>query len=171
MPDQNRVWTGGRTARPPIDLQGDTVMMRDSNLNGRGRWAGYDDDRSVRSHARDDEHGQRWMRDDDHGHDEGRGRYDDDRGSDRDEHMGSRTMQRNLMRQRAEGTTCASVWEITAQSPESFEDAIRIGIARARRTTRHIQGAWVQGQEVVLRNGDIYAYRVQLKLTYLLDDR
>jgi len=143
-------------------------MMRESNMNGRGRYAGSDDDRSYHSRGHEDRD-ERWMRDDDF-----RGRGDmDDRYGDRDDRrdMASRPMQRNLMRQRAEGTTCASVWEITAQSPESFEDAIRIGIARARRTTRHIQGAWVQGQEVVLRNGDIYAYRVQLKLTYLLDDR
>lgn len=141
-------------------------MMRESNMNGRGRYPGSDDDRGYRSRGREDD--DRGMRDDDM---HGRG-IDDERYGDRFEHdMGSRPHQRNLMRQRAEGTTCASVWEITAQSPESFEDAIRIGIARARRTTRHIQGAWVQGQEVVLRNGDIYAYRVQLKLTYLLDDR
>ena len=71
---------------------------------------------------------------------------------------------------RLRGNTVASVWEVTAQSRTSFDDAIRYGIERARRTLRHIRGAWVQGQEVLLRNNEIYAYRVQLKITYVLDD-
>jgi hypothetical protein len=69
------------------------------------------------------------------------------------------------------GNSVASVWEITAQSRHSFEDAIRYGIHRARQTLRHIKGVWVQGQEVLLRSNEIYAYRVQLKVTFVLEDR
>jgi len=63
----------------------------------------------------------------------------------------------------------AKVIEITAQSPESFEDAIRQGIGKAGKTVRNISGAWVKEQSVALENGDIVAYRVDLKVTFLLD--
>ncbi|HEX5308973.1 MAG TPA: dodecin family protein [Solirubrobacteraceae bacterium] len=63
----------------------------------------------------------------------------------------------------------AKVIEITAQSPESFEDAIRQGIAKAKETVRNITGAWVKEQSVALKDGEIDGYRVDLKITFLLD--
>lgn len=63
----------------------------------------------------------------------------------------------------------AKVIEITAQSPESFEDAIRQGIGKASKTVRNMSGAWVKEQSVVLENGEIVGYRVDLKVTFLLD--
>ena len=63
----------------------------------------------------------------------------------------------------------AKVIEITAQSSESFEDAIREGIAKASQTVRNMSGAWVKEQSVALENGEIVGYRVDLKVTFLLD--
>jgi hypothetical protein len=63
----------------------------------------------------------------------------------------------------------AKVIEITAQSPESFEDAIRQGISKAKQTVRNMSGAWVKEQSVALTDGEIVAYRVDLKITFLLD--
>lgn len=63
----------------------------------------------------------------------------------------------------------AKVIEITAQSPESFEDAIRQGIAKAGETVRRISGAWVKEQSVAIEDGQIVGYRVDLKVTFLLD--
>ena len=63
----------------------------------------------------------------------------------------------------------AKVIEITAQSPESFEDAIRQGISKASKTVRNMSGAWVKEQSVALENGEIVGYRVDLKVTFLLD--
>lgn len=62
----------------------------------------------------------------------------------------------------------AKVMEITSESDVSFEDATRIGIARAAQTVDHIQGAWVKEQKVVVDGGVITAYRVDLKVTFLL---
>jgi len=65
----------------------------------------------------------------------------------------------------------AKVSEIIAASPKSFEDAIRIGVERASKTLRHVKSAWVKGQQVdVDANGKIVEYRVQLKVTFLIDD-
>lgn len=63
----------------------------------------------------------------------------------------------------------AKVIEITAQSSESFEDAIKQGITKAKETVRNMSGAWVKEQSVALRDGEIVAYRVDLKVTFLLD--
>jgi flavin-binding protein dodecin len=63
----------------------------------------------------------------------------------------------------------AKVIEITAQSPQSFEDAIRQGIAKAGETVRNIQGAWVKEQSVAIEDGNIVGYRVDLKVTFILE--
>jgi dodecin len=63
----------------------------------------------------------------------------------------------------------AKVVELSAQSPEGFEDAIRQGITKAKETVRHITGAWVKEQSVALEDGEIVGYRVDLKVTFLLD--
>jgi flavin-binding protein dodecin len=42
----------------------------------------------------------------------------------------------------------AKVIEITAASTDSFEAAIRQGIAKASETVRNIQAAWVKEQQV-----------------------
>jgi len=64
----------------------------------------------------------------------------------------------------------AKITEISANSSESFEDAIRKGIERANRTLNNITEAWVGGQKVVVDNGEITEYRVNLKVTFVLED-
>lgn len=63
----------------------------------------------------------------------------------------------------------AKVTEITASSTESFEDAIRKGVARAAETIHGMQAAWVQEQSVVITDGAVSAWRVNLKITFVLD--
>jgi dodecin len=63
----------------------------------------------------------------------------------------------------------AKIIEITATSEESFEDAIRQGISKASETVHNIKGAWVKEQKVVVENGSISGYRVDLKVTFVLD--
>ena len=64
----------------------------------------------------------------------------------------------------------ATVTEVTASSTVSFEDALKQGIARADKTLNKIEGAWVQEQKVVVRNGEIAEYRVNMKVTFVLED-
>ena len=63
----------------------------------------------------------------------------------------------------------AKVIELTASSPESFEDACRQGIAKASETVRNIEGVWVDGQEVLIENGQVAGFHVHLKVTFVLD--
>jgi len=64
----------------------------------------------------------------------------------------------------------ARVTEITSSSTVSFDDAVAQGIARADKTLRHVEGAWVRDQKVVVRGGKIAEYRVNMKVTFILAD-
>lgn len=65
----------------------------------------------------------------------------------------------------------AKVIEITSTSPGSFEDAIRKGIAKAQKTIDNIRGAWISEQKVELaEDGTIKHFRVDMKLTFILED-
>ncbi len=62
------------------------------------------------------------------------------------------------------------VTEITAISETSFDDAIKVGIDRARATLRGLRSAVVKEQEVLLHGGAISGYRVNLAVTFILDE-
>jgi dodecin len=64
----------------------------------------------------------------------------------------------------------ARVTEISATSPQSFEDAIKQGIDRANQTLRHVKSAWVKEQQVNLDDGKVVSYQVNLAITFVLDD-
>jgi dodecin len=64
----------------------------------------------------------------------------------------------------------ARVTEISAVSEESFEDAIRQAIARATKTLRNVEGAWVKDQNVMIEDGNIVGYKVNLEVTFILED-
>ena len=62
----------------------------------------------------------------------------------------------------------ARVTEITASSSKSFEDALYLGIKRASKTLK--TGAWIQDQKVVVENGKVVQYRVNMKVTFVLEE-
>jgi flavin-binding protein dodecin len=64
----------------------------------------------------------------------------------------------------------AKTIEITSSSTESFDEAIKSGIARAAKTINNIRGAWVKDQKVEVENGNVTEYRVTMKLTFVLSD-
>lgn len=64
----------------------------------------------------------------------------------------------------------AKVTELSCSSPVSFDDAVAKGIERANKTLRGIKGAWVQEQSVVVENGKVTEYRVNMKVTFVLAD-
>lgn len=64
----------------------------------------------------------------------------------------------------------AKVSEISATSSKSFEDAIQMGLARAAKTLRGIQAAWIKEQRIRCDNGRIVEYQVNMMVTFVLDD-
>jgi flavin-binding protein dodecin len=63
----------------------------------------------------------------------------------------------------------AKVIEITAESQKGFEDAIQQGITGAAETLHGIRSAWVKEQQVVVKDNKIESYRVDLKITFVVD--
>ena len=63
----------------------------------------------------------------------------------------------------------AKITEISSSSQVSFDDAVKTGIVRASKTLRNIRGAWVKDQKVDVKDGQVSAYRVTLKVTFELD--
>ena len=64
----------------------------------------------------------------------------------------------------------ARITTISSRSDESFEDAVRQGIARASETLRGIEGAWVKDHIVNISDGRITSWQVNLEVTFVLDD-
>jgi dodecin len=67
-------------------------------------------------------------------------------------------------------TSVARVTEIIASSPKSFEDAFNVGIERANKTLKGVQGAWIKDQKVSIKDGKVVDYRVNIKVTFVLTD-
>jgi len=65
----------------------------------------------------------------------------------------------------------ARVTEIKASSTKSFDDAIKVGVARVLKTITNVRFAWIENQEILIDDkGQIYEYRVQMKVTFILED-
>lgn len=64
----------------------------------------------------------------------------------------------------------AKITEISASSPTSFEDAIERGIARADKTLDKVKGAWISEMKVDVEDGKVTAYRVNMRVTFILKD-
>ena len=63
----------------------------------------------------------------------------------------------------------AKVVEISATSPDSFEDAVRQGVAKASETVRNIRSAWVKEQLAHVENGNVTEFQVNLQITFVLE--
>ena len=65
----------------------------------------------------------------------------------------------------------ARVTEIIASSTKSFDDALKMGLTRAQKTLNNVKSAWIENQQVLLDDkGEIKEYRVQLKVTFILEE-
>ena len=63
----------------------------------------------------------------------------------------------------------AKILEITSSSNTGTDDAVKAGIAKAAETVHGITGAWIKDEEVIVTDGQISEWRVNLKITFLLD--
>ncbi|MDP8940087.1 MAG: dodecin family protein [Actinomycetota bacterium] len=65
--------------------------------------------------------------------------------------------------------TVARVTELSATSQESFEDAINEAVNRATKTLRGVQGCWVKDMNVLISDGQIRGYKVNVAITFELE--
>ena len=64
----------------------------------------------------------------------------------------------------------ARVTEISATNPDGFEAAINEAIHRATSTLRNVEGAWVKDMNVLISDNHIIGYKVNLAVTFVLED-
>jgi len=70
----------------------------------------------------------------------------------------------------AVAVSIARVTELSATSETSFEDAINQAVARATQTLRGVQGAWVKDMNVLIEDGNITGYKVNVEITFELEE-
>lgn len=58
------------------------------------------------------------------------------------------------------------VVELMSNSPTSWEDATQKAIKKASKSIKNIRSAFVQSQSVVVKNGKVSEFRVNLKVTF-----
>ena len=73
-------------------------------------------------------------------------------------------------RKKGKTTTIARVTELSATSDQSFEDAINQGIERATSTLRNVESAWIKDMNVIIENNEVAAYKVNMAITFVLED-
>jgi flavin-binding protein dodecin len=66
--------------------------------------------------------------------------------------------------------TIARVTELSAISEQGFEDAINQAVARATKTLRGVEGCWVKDMNVMIEDGNIVGYKVNVEITFQLED-
>ena len=64
----------------------------------------------------------------------------------------------------------ARVTELSATSQTGFEDAINEAVGRGTKTLRGVEGAWVKDMNVLIEDGNITGYKVNLEVTFVLEE-
>ena len=64
----------------------------------------------------------------------------------------------------------ARVTELSAISETGFEDAIDQAVTRATKTLRGVEGCWVKDQNVLIEDGNIVGYKVNVEITFVLEE-
>ena len=59
---------------------------------------------------------------------------------------------------------------MSAISETGFEDVINQAVARATKTLRGVEGAWVKDMNVMIENGNITGYKVNVEITFQLEE-
>ncbi|HEY8921884.1 MAG TPA: dodecin family protein [Candidatus Limnocylindria bacterium] len=63
----------------------------------------------------------------------------------------------------------AKVTELSCTSNDSFEDAIRQGMARANKTLRGVRGAWVKELRVNTGSEGAVEFQANILVTFILE--
>jgi len=71
-----------------------------------------------------------------------------------------------LIKKKRTNMAIMKVIEIMADSKKSWEDATANAVKKASKSVNNIKSAYVQNQNVVVKDGKISAYRVNVKLTF-----
>jgi len=62
------------------------------------------------------------------------------------------------------------VIEVLSNSNDSWEDATKKAVKQASKTVRDIVSVYVQEQSCTVKNGEVDEFRVNVKITFKIDD-
>lgn len=62
------------------------------------------------------------------------------------------------------------VIEILADSDQSWELATKKAVSQASKSVKHIRSAYVQSQSVTVKDGEVDKFRVNVKITFEVED-
>ena len=62
------------------------------------------------------------------------------------------------------------VIEILAESDKNWEDAARVAVKQANKSVRNIKSIYIENFEASVEGDDIDKYRINAKVTFLLED-
>ena len=60
--------------------------------------------------------------------------------------------------------------ELVGSSPQSWEDATKNAVSHASKSVNHIKSAFVQSQSVVVKDGGVTDFRVNVKISFEVKD-
>lgn len=63
------------------------------------------------------------------------------------------------------------VIEILTESPDGFEQAAQEAVTKASKTVRNIKSVYIKEMNAQVENDRITSYRVNAKVTFLVDDQ
>ena len=66
-------------------------------------------------------------------------------------------------------SSIAKCIEIISESEESFDDAVENAVEEASKTVSNIKSLWVENMSVTVENEEIHKYRVNAKVTFLVE--
>ena len=66
-------------------------------------------------------------------------------------------------------SSIAKVIEVIAESEKSFDDAVEAALEEASKTVDDIKSIWVENMTAVVEEGEIARWRVNAKVTFLVE--
>jgi flavin-binding protein dodecin len=73
-------------------------------------------------------------------------------------------------RAEAELSPMVKVIEVVAQSPHSWEDAVRRAVAEASQTIHGIRSVYIQDMQAVVEDEQVVCFRINAKISFTLDE-
>jgi len=61
------------------------------------------------------------------------------------------------------------VVEVLAESNKGWEDAAQVAVTNASKTVRNIRSIYIKNHEATVENGKIAMYRINAKISFVLD--
>lgn len=66
--------------------------------------------------------------------------------------------------------TTVKIIELVGSSPHSWQDAVKATVKDTGKTIRNLQGVDVLGHTAVVKDGEIFEYRANLKLSFKVEE-